>query len=360
MVIEKEDDISNNLLINPYFYLKTMATIDTSSEPSYVKEMRERFRQRKKIRTRNTKVLLENKPQKILELENPNRIEARRSIIPADEHVTVEGLVAGNELMPINYLPRGQIVSKSICRIQVRNDQGTTLEWGTGFMVSPILLITNEHVLQSKENCRKTLIQFNYEDDENLLPKKDVTFLLDPDLFFHNTKALDLALVAVKQKDIHNEILISDFGYIPLIATPGKGLIGEYATLIHHPNKEKKTISIRENRLVDTFSDDPDSKVYHYLSDSLKGSSGAPVFNDQWAVFALHHGGIEKRDKQGNILALDNTVWDNSMGEEKKQWECNEGIRISKVIEYLRTLNDSNAFQGKAKEVLQAFLNLYT
>ena len=124
--------------------------------------------------------------------------------------------------MSINYLTLGQIVSKSVCRIEVRNEQGRTLEWGTGFMVSPILLITNQHVLESKENCRKTLIQFNYEDDENFLPKNDVTFMLDPDLFFHNTTALDLALVAVKQKDIHNEIPISDFGYIPLIETPGK------------------------------------------------------------------------------------------------------------------------------------------
>ena len=89
-------------------------------------------------------------------------------------------------------------------------------------MVSPNLLITNQHVLESKENCRKTLIQFNYEDDENFLPKKDVTFMLDPDLFFHNTTALDLALVAVNQKDIHNEIPITEFGYIQLIETPGK------------------------------------------------------------------------------------------------------------------------------------------
>ena len=114
MVIEKGDDITTNLLINPYFYLKIMATIDTTSEPLYVKEMNERFRQRQKIRSRNTKVLAENNPQKILELENPNRIEARRSIIPADEHVTLEGLIAGNDLMFVNYLTLGQLSFK-IC-----------------------------------------------------------------------------------------------------------------------------------------------------------------------------------------------------------------------------------------------------
>ena len=43
MVIEKGDDITTNLLINPYFYLKIMATIDTTSEPLYVKEMRRKI-----------------------------------------------------------------------------------------------------------------------------------------------------------------------------------------------------------------------------------------------------------------------------------------------------------------------------
>ena len=129
--------------------------------------------------------------------------------------------------------------------------------------------------------------------------------------------------------------------------------------MIHHPDKEKKTISIRENRLVDTFADDPNAKVYHYKTDSLGGSSGSPVFNDQWQVFALHHEGIPKKDAQGRHLALDNTLWDNSMGEEKKRYEYNEGIRISKIIEYLRTKNNSNVFQGKSKEVLEKFLNLY-
>lgn len=351
-----------------------MGTTETSSEPLYIKEMRERFAQREIIRSRNIEVLSENNPQKILQLESEPRKEARRGllqleseprndptrgVITSDEQATLEGMVAGNDLMPVNYLSRGQNIAKSVCRIEVKNEQGTTLEWGTGFMVSPILLVTNQHVLKFKENCRKTLIQFNYEDDDNFLPKKDVTFLLDPDLFFHNNESLDFALVAVKPKDIHDEIPISDFGHIPLIATPGKALIGEYATLIHHPNRDKKTISIRENRLVDTFADDPNAKVYHYETDSLGGSSGSPVFNDQWQVFALHHAGIPKKDAQGRDLALGNIPWDTWMGEEKKLYKYNEGMRISKIIEYLKTTINSNVFQGNSKEVLENLLNLY-
>ena len=39
------------------------------------------------------------------------------------------------------------------------------------------------------------------------------------------------------------------------------------------------------------------------------------------------------------------------MGEEKKLYKYNEGMRISKIIEYLKTTNNSNVFQGNSKEV---------
>ena len=58
-----------------------MGTTETSSEPLYVKEMRERFAQREIIRSRNIEVLSENNPQKILQLESEPRKEARRGLL---------------------------------------------------------------------------------------------------------------------------------------------------------------------------------------------------------------------------------------------------------------------------------------
>jgi endonuclease G len=316
-------------------------------------QMHERFKERKQVRSKNISVLSTNNPENILKLETEKRIAARKSLISDDENITLEGLITGNDALSINYLPRGQQVSKSVCRIEVKNEQGRTIQFATGFLVSPKLLITNEHVLLLKENCVKTNIQFNYEEDENFIPRADKIFLLDPESFFYNTHNLDFALVAVKQIASDNQTPLSDFGYIKLIGKPGKGLIGEYATLIHHPNKERKQISIRENRIVDTLDN-----FIHYKTDSLGGSSGAPVFNDNWEVFALHHGGIPKRDEKQRILAIDNTVWDPSMGEDKKQYDFNEGIRISKIIDDLETMNKMNKFQGESKEVLEDFLNL--
>lgn len=43
----------------------------------------------------------------------------------------------------------------------------------------------------------------------------------------------------------------------------------------------------------------------HYRTDTAPGSSGAPVFNDQWQVVALHRAGVWATNDAGQILAID-------------------------------------------------------
>ena len=129
-----------------------MGTTETNSKPLYIKEMRERFAQREIIRSRNIEVLSENNPQKILQLESEPRKEARRGllqlegeprndptrgVIPSDEHATLEGMVAGNDSMPVNYLSRGQNIAKSVCRIEVKNEQVYNARVGNWFYCIP-------------------------------------------------------------------------------------------------------------------------------------------------------------------------------------------------------------------------------
>ena len=70
----------------------------------------------------------------------------------------------------------------------------------------------------------------------------------------------------------------------------------------------------------------------HYRTDTAPGSSGSPVFNDQWEVVALHHSGVPQRDEQGRILATDGSVWEPEMGEHRIDWKANEGVRISQIV----------------------------
>jgi len=88
--------------------------------------------------------------------------------------------------------------------------------------------------------------------------------------------------------------------------------VGEYVTIIQHPEGKRKQIALRENQVVDMLDD-----FAHYRTDTAPGSSGSPVFNDQWEIVALHHSGVPKKDSQGRILARDGSVWDSSMGEDQ-------------------------------------------
>ncbi len=62
--------------------------------------------------------------------------------------------------------------------------------------------------------------------------------------------------------------------------------IGGHVGIIQHPNGGPKQIALTANQVVSIF----DHRV-QYTTDTLPGSSGSPVFNDDWKVVAIHHSG---------------------------------------------------------------------
>jgi V8-like Glu-specific endopeptidase len=59
-----------------------------------------------------------------------------------------------------------------------------------------------------------------------------------------------------------------------------------YVNIIQHPAGQSKVIALYHN--VVAYVDD---RRVQYLTDTLPGSSGSPVFDSQWRVVALHHSG---------------------------------------------------------------------
>ena len=89
-----------------------------------------------------------------------------------------------------------------------------------------------------------------------------------------------------------HRIPLSDFGCLPLIENNRKGIEGEWLTVIQHPEGKRKQVCVRENQLMKR-----DDDVLWYTTDTQPGSSGSPVFNNDWYVVALHHAGVpEKRN----------------------------------------------------------------
>ena len=165
------------------------------------------------------------------------------------------------------------------------------------------------------------------------MPKESKTFPLDPERFFYTSLDLDFTLVAVRPTATDGSAL-SEFGHLRLRSESGKSLLGEFLTIIQHPSGATKQVALRENKLVDILP-----YFVHYSTDTMPGSSGSPAFNDQWEVVALHHAGVQKRDRRGRVLAKNGRLWKPEMGEDQIAWIANEGVRVSSIFEYLGKQN---------------------
>ncbi|MFJ7941162.1 DNA/RNA non-specific endonuclease [Peribacillus sp. NPDC096622] len=244
------------------------------------------------------------------EISKPERVAFRTSIISPRDGLALEGLFGESDLFPVSFLERGLKAAKPVCRIEVRDRIGSVLGYGTGFLVSPTLLLTNNHVLENEDMALFSLVQFNYELDLNNTEREIKNFRLNPKRLFITDQTLDFSLVAIEEISA-NGTHSSDFGFLPLLPQKGKILKGEHVSIIQHPDGAPKSIVLRENKVLDIFDD-----YFHYETDTKPGTSGSPVFNDQWIVVALHHAAVPDSNNRDHFIA-------------------NEGIRISSILQFI-------------------------
>lgn len=243
----------------------------------------------------------------------------------------LERIIGKSDLIGVHYLELGLAVSRSVGRVHIRAPNGQNQGYGTGFMVSPRLLLTNNHVLSSIREAASSRVEFNYQDDTEGSLLSSVTFNLDPEAFFVTDRHLDYSLVAVGERSRDDGGTLDQFGWNRLIEEEGKVILGEYINIIQHPNGEPKQLALRENQLVDLLEE-----FMHYETDTGPGSSGSPVFNDQWEVVGLHHSGVPRRDEQGRLLTREGNSWSQDMGEHRIDWVANEGMRISRIVRHVK------------------------
>ncbi|MBR8643623.1 trypsin-like peptidase domain-containing protein [Streptomyces tuirus] len=237
-----------------------------------------------------------------------------------------------NELQAWSFLPRGVRAGATVARITLRRD-GRELPHGTGFMVSPRLMMTNHHVLPDAAFAHRCFAEFNAQVTVDNVPDTAVRMEFDPGTFFAADRRLDFALVAVAPAQDGRppgEI----FGWNRLSVQLGKLVLGEKVNIIGHPDGRLKEIVLRDNAVLVRLDD-----FVHYRTDTRPGNSGSPVFNDQWEVVALHHSGVPKKDDQGRVLRQDGRPWQQGDGDDAIDWVANEGVRISSVLKHLAGLD---------------------
>ena len=271
------------------------------------------------------------------ELESKQRLADwyrwNRTALPnaAEAGLVFERIINGNDLTNINYLERGMTAAKSVGRVHVRDSGGDLIGYGTGFLVAPNVVMTNNHVLPQDHVTAPSELEFDFEYDARGADRPTITFALKPQDLFYTSRELDFTLVAVDARSRNDDRPLSNYSWLKLVPDPGKALVGSYLTIIQHPGGQRKQVCVRENQLIRM-----DDKILWYATDTLGGSSGSPVLNNNWQVVALHHSGVPKTDAQGRWLTIDGRVWDNSMDESLIQWVANEGVRISTILEHIR------------------------
>jgi endonuclease G len=223
-----------------------------------------------------------------------------------------EAIIGRDDLQASWFLPAGATIRRAVGFVE--SSSGGKWTAGSGFLVSPDLLLTNQHVVADEADAAATQITFDREAGEDGTMRPTTTFSFDPSRFavFSKEEEFDYALIALGPR-INGTAEAKDLGFCLLSDRPDKHVIGMNVNIIQHPNGLPKMIAVRGNIL--EFRTD---KTLLYETDTDHGSSGSPVFNDAWELVALHHYGqpfLERNDEQGNPIPTN----------------VNEGVRISAV-----------------------------
>lgn len=267
-----------------------------------------------------------------LEIANtPGELADRRSRLRR-RGIRLEAIVGDDDSVWLSFFSRALTVARGVGRIVALEAGEPPRAVGTGVLIGPNLLLTNNHVVPDDATAEGMAVQFQYEYDDNGGERPFDTCSLKPDRAFHTDEELDFTVVAVD--DLGGVAPGRKYGPVTLIEATGKAVKAETLNVIHHPRGDRKRASIRQNQMVAE-----DDLWLRYISDTRDGSSGAPVFNDQWEMVALHHGGVERTDDAGNRLTRSGQIWTEDMGEEAIDYTANEGARVSRIIRALRAAN---------------------
>ena len=231
---------------------------------------------------------------------------------------TLEVLTMGRStLLPVNFLARGVQKSKAVGKVEIKIGSNR-VNIGTGFLfkvkgINDLFFITNYHVINDRKDIDKTKVIFDYELDIDGNSVASKSFRIDENRAWYCSPVNEYDTTVFNLIDDHNEL--ESYGYIELkeieIAQ------NDFVNIIQDPGGEMKQISLYHNIVTNTSE-----RVVQYLTDTLKGSSGSPVFNSDWEVVALHHSGGGNKPGEPELPE----------GIKSR----NEGIFINKIIQFVK------------------------
>ena len=236
-----------------------------------------------------------------------------------------------DNFLDVQLLSGALYCAQAVCRIE--SPVGRAL--GTGVLIGPDLLLTNQHVLKNKDYLQESVARFDYKilDGTGVASPGRVVKLQSD--FYHSSSSedLDYALVRTKGRPLEKVAALGeDTKLTPrelLARGKHRGFLQvaprfirehERVNVIQHPNGDPLKVVMTRNYVV---VDMTETRV-QYIADTMEGSSGSPVFNQNWELIALHHSGKPyPPESAGDSLKK---IW-------KGRFRVNEGIPIRAILE---------------------------
>jgi len=194
-------------------------------------------------------------------------------------------------------------IQAQVCRIEF--PKGTAQ--GTGFLITPNVVITNFHVMEEvinqNVNYNKVVLRFDYKKLVGGKSSDGTEYRLTEDWLVDQSRYTDNPLPTVDELDY---ILLKVDG------NPGNSILGEKdssergwiklptekyefspktpLSILQHPNGQRLKLAFDTDAIIGV---NENHTIVKYKTNTEPGSSGSPCFNIDWELVALHHMGIE-------------------------------------------------------------------
>ncbi|MGH3859077.1 trypsin-like peptidase domain-containing protein [Actinokineospora sp.] len=243
----------------------------------------------------------------------------------------LEVVIFEDDTLDVAFLHTGTDVSRSVAKLVVhRHFDGVPatlagnapdIGHGSGWMIAPTLLITNNHVVNARVGSEPDASAADFD-----LQGKAIRALFDfytPDATVHTAvsagcvahdKALDYAILRLAPDTSPRPPL--RLRTSPILKPKDRAL-RERVNVLQHPGGNPMRLGFRNNFVVTGTAD-----RLSYLTDTAGGSSGSPICDDAWFAAALHRG-------FQTITGGSVSVWGRTINQE------NYGTPIGKILEHL-------------------------
>jgi V8-like Glu-specific endopeptidase len=197
----------------------------------------------------------------------------------------LERVLGVDRYLSLTWYRTGLKRCRAVARIQTADDQGV----GTAFLVAGpdlhpdlpgLVVVTNGHVVPEDLRPGHAHVAFHGLDDD---PGRQGRFRAIRQWWYQPSAAGGLDTTILELDGYPQDVVPTPLA----VRMPAKPLRHRRAYVIGHPGgSAQPQFSLQDNILLDY-----DHRVLHYRSPTEGGSSGSPVFDDEWRLIGLHHAG---------------------------------------------------------------------